>query len=146
MSEGAEDARAPRSVAIEVPPAPVSIAIVRAMVRRTVAFRDDDAASTFLVALTEILGNAIDEHDRIGSFAPVVVTIESAERDVVHVRDAGAGLAASAGVEAADGADACDERGRGILLARAFVPMMELLSGPGGTRATLPLDGLGVVR
>ncbi len=139
-----------RSVHIEVPPNPASIAIARSAVRRVVAFRNDDACSSFLISLTEILSNAIDEHVRIDSELPVLVAIESGERDTVSVRDAGHGFDPTAHTAQSPGAERLEsevrERGRGIALARAFVPALVLRSGPDGTEATLPLDGLGIVR
>lgn len=138
------------SIQLEVPPEPVSIAIVRSAVRRLVAFRDDDASSSFLIALTEILSNAIDEHDRIGNGSAVVVTIESGLRDVVTVSDAGEGFDPTGytamAMPAAPQGSQVRERGRGIALAQAFVPLLSLRSGPAGTHAILPLDGLGIVR
>lgn len=147
---GTEQQMTPRSIRIEVPPEPGSVAIARSAVRRVVAFRDDDACSSFLISLTEILSNAIDAHQRIEVDSSVVVTIESGQRDVVVVSDEGGGFdpapfTALAVPDDAPGAE-IRERGRGIALAQAFVPLMAVGSGPAGTRVTLPLDGLGIVR
>lgn len=141
---------APRSVRIEVPPEPGSIAVARSAVRRVVAFRDDDSCSSFLIALTEILSNAIDEHQRIGTGSSVAVAIESGQRDVIVVSDEGGGFDPSPytalAVPAVEPEVEIRERGRGIALAQAFVPLMVVASGPAGTQVTLPLDGLGIVR
>ena len=140
----------PRSIRVEVPPVPASIAIVRSTVCRAVVFRDDDSCSSFLIALTEILSNAIDEHSRIGLVSAVVVTIDSGQRDVVLVTDSGGGFDPSPHTALAAPTVLPDaeigERGRGIALAQAFVPLMAVRSGPAGTQVTLPLDGLGIIR
>lgn len=144
----AQETRAERGFRLEVPPSLVSIAICRSAVRRVVTFRDPDAESSFLVALTEIVANAIDEHDRLGLGRPIVLEVGFGTEDVVRVIDSGDGYpgpaAAQTGV--APDADHLQERGRGVTLAQALVPRIVFdASGP-GTVVTLPCAGFGIVR
>ncbi|WP_041298374.1 ATP-binding protein [Ilumatobacter coccineus] len=132
---------------IHIPPTLVSIAISRSAVRRVTVFRDDDAESAFLVALTEIVANAIDEHVRLGMDESIALEIEFGASDVVRVIDSGAGLQARSGSTGnAPSADGPLERGRGLELARALVPAIEFDVTERGTTVTLPLAGFGIVR
>ncbi len=134
------------NVRLELSPSPVSIAIGRSVIRRIVTFRDSDAESSFLVAFTEILANAVDEHRRLGLEETIAVEITQGPTESVRVIDAGSGIrnAGGDGMDAA--ADSVSERGRGLALARAFVEDLELESSTEGTAATLPLKGFGIVR
>ena len=134
-------------IGLDLPARAVSIAVGRSVIRRVVTFRDADAESSFLVAFTEILANAVDEHRRLDLGDPVRVEIVQEPVECVRVMDAGAGIAltASAPVTAVDDGEV-SERGRGLALARAFVADLELESTEDGTIATLPLHGLGIIR
>ena len=143
----AADTDAPTAgiVRLDLPARPVSIAVGRSTIRRIVTFRDEDAESSFLVAFTEIVSNAIDEHRRIGSDATIRVEIRSGAEESVVVSDAGEGI----DERAADRSEAptpTTERGRGLALANAFVPDLDLDPSSSGTTATLPLAGFGIVR
>lgn len=132
---------------LRLTPEPVSIAISRSTIRRLVTFRGDDAESSFLVAVTEIVANAIDEHVRLGISAPVELTIRYGPSDVVEVSDSGHGLGEQTEAPQVTDSDGYQlERGRGLALARAFVPDLTVVSGDDGTTATLPLVGFGIVR
>lgn len=135
------------TIAVEVPADLASIAVARSVVRRVVTFRDDDATSSFLVALTEILGNAIDEHERIGSTDPVTLEVVSGNVDVVRVIDQGTGidLDVLADHDPTVGPEA-SERGRGLTIARAFIADLAFESSESGTTVTLPLTRFGIVR
>jgi len=134
---------------LELPPALVSLSISRSAVRRVVAFRDSDAESSFLVALTEIVANAIDEHTRLGIDQAVVLEMRFGSDELLRVIDAGEGFSAdrgpaSSGEEAP--ADDPEERGRGLALARALVPRIAIEANATGTVVTLPFAGFGIVR
>ena len=137
-----------RTIQVEVPPVAGSIAIARSVVRRTVIFRDDHAHSSFLLAVTEILANAIDEHDRLGLGTAITATIESDDDGVAVVRigDVGDGFDPTDRGSGVDEDGRPSDRGRGIALAEAFVPGLTFESGPAGTVASLPLAGMGIVR
>lgn len=132
------------TVRLELSPLTVSIAVARSVVRRIVTFRDDEAESSFLVALTEIMANAVDEHQRIGSSTPIVVEVDE-RSEVVRIADAGAGIRPG-DVEVSVVPDAAIERGRGLSIARAFVFDLSIDSTPSGTTVALPLNGFGIVR
>ncbi len=134
--------RAP--VRLELRADAVSIAVGRAVIRRVVTFRETDAESSFLVAFTEIMTNAVDEHARRSSDAPIVVEIEQAPRDLVRVIDSGSGMTDES--LASSPPDGSVERGRGLALARAFVDDIAFESTPSGTIVSLPLAGFGIIR
>jgi anti-sigma regulatory factor (Ser/Thr protein kinase) len=138
------------SFRLSLPPAMVSISISRSAVRRVVVFRDADAESSFLVALTEIVANAIDEHVRVGRDRPIVLEVNFGVVDSVRVIDAGDGLADLSGTSSSSqhpsGGDDPGERGRGLVLARAMVPTIEFETSDSGTVVTLPIAGYGIVR
>lgn len=137
---------------LNMPSALVSISVSRSVVRRVVTFRDADAESSFLVALTEIVANAIDEHVRIGRDTPVVLDVRFGNEEMVQVTDSGDGFdptvpATPAAAHVADSdASELSERGRGLLLARALVPAIEIETSTDGTVVTLPLAGFGIIR
>lgn len=137
------------SFRLSLPPAMVSISISRSAVRRVVVFRDADAESSFLVALTEIVANAIDEHLRIGHDRPIVLEVNFGAVDSIRVIDSGEGLPGlsdtpSSQLPIGDGEPG--ERGRGLVLARAMVPTIEFETSDAGTVVTLPIAGYGIVR
>ncbi|MEP6296059.1 MAG: ATP-binding protein [Ilumatobacter sp.] len=132
------------SVRPELRATAVSIAVGRAVLRRVVTFRDPDAESSFLIAFTEIMTNAVDEHVRLASDRPIVVEIEQTPHDLVRVNDSGAGMSDESLVTSAP--DGSVERGRGLALARAFVDDIAFESSPSGTIVSLPLAGFGIIR
>ncbi len=129
---------------LDLPCVELSVSIARSAVRRVVRFDDADAESSFLVALTEVITNAIDEHRRIGTEAPIALEVEFGGVDVVRVIDAGRGLAPELVAESPR-MDVERARGRGLALARAFVADLTFDIGAEGTKATLPLAGFGFV-
>lgn len=134
---------------LNMPPSMVSISISRSAVRRVATFRDADAESAFLVALTEVVANAVEEHVRIGHGRPVVLEVRFGTEDLVRVIDSGTGFAGSRVASADRPSDEGepDERGRGVALARALVPAITFDGSSGrGTVVTLPLAGFGIVR
>lgn len=142
------DVRTGGGFRLNMPAALVSIAISRSAVRRVVTFRDSDAESSFLVALTEIVSNAIDEHVRLGHGRPIVLDVRFGDHDTVRVVDAGDGYAGRMTDPIDDLADdsAPSVRGRGVILARALVPELTFDASESGTVVSLPLAGFGIVR
>lgn len=127
-------------VEVMLPPSEIAVSISRSIVRRLVVF--DDGESAYLVALTEIVSNAIDEHARSGIDSPISMAVR---------------LAADAGVVVTNCARGADESGdslphgetaagRGLVLARAFVPGLDVESSSNGWTVTLPLAGFGTFR
>lgn len=145
MSEHNElDQDEPEGFAIELPPTDIAMSVARSAVRRVIEFDGQDAESSFLVALTEIVANAIDEHRRSAPDDRVVVDVRLTSDAVVTVRDRGVGLKA----ELASGSSVVatlpeNESGRGLSLARSFVPDLEFVVDDTGTSAILPLSGFG---
>jgi len=134
---------------LELPPALVSLSISRSAVRRVVAFRDSDAESSFLVALTEIVANAVDEHTRLGIDRAVVLEMRFGSDELLRVIDVGEGFSAdrrSVRSDAPEPAVDPAERGRGLALARALVPGIAIETSDTGTVVTLPFAGFGIVR
>ena len=137
------------SVRLWLEPDATAVPIVRAAVGRVCAFDDDESESSFMVALTEITTNAVDEHARLGLQDPVVVELCLGNEPQVSVRDSGEGLDRD---RASD--DSHEdllpppevETGRGIIVARAFVPELRYETGAHGTKAILPLRGFGGAR
>jgi len=133
-----------RSFTVTLPNSMISIAIARSVIRRITTFESDDAQSSFLVALTEVIGNAMDEHVRMDIAEPITLSVRCDSTDVVSVSDLGAGYDMTDESSAPD--DPTHQSGRGLALARAFVPAMGVVSSDVGTTVTLPLVGLGIVR
>lgn len=133
---------------LRMPPSLVSIAISRSAVRRVATFRDSDTESSFLVALTEIVANAVDEHTRLGDDRPIVLEVRFGVDEVVRVTDAGEGFSdrLDPPADPAVVAGKPEERGRGLALARALVPAIEFETSGTGTTVTLPFAGFGIVR
>ena len=139
------------TVRLDLPPAPVAIAIGRSVVRRIVTFRNSDAESSFLVAFTEILANAIDEHERSGLSSTISVEITRTPIEAVRVKDSGSGIDTAnldQGPTATNEADSTSvsERGRGLALAHAFIDDIDFETSSTGTVVTMPLRGLGIMR
>jgi len=133
-----------RGFQVSLPATDIAVSIARSMVRRITTFASDDAESSFMVALTEVVGNAVDEHRTIGVTAPVIMVVTYEGPEVIRIIDAGRGIRSD--VETAPPSDASDESGRGLALARAFVPDMDFSVTGSGTTVTLPLAGLGIIR
>ena len=126
---------------VELPISDVSMAVARATIRRVVAFVDDDAESSFLIAVTEVLANAVDELEHIGSTDPIVVRVEFGDDAAVSVIDRGRGITSTL-----TGRPPGPDRGRGLIVAQAFVPGIEFHFHGQGTTVRLPLAGFGGVR
>lgn len=136
---------------LSLPPESTSIAIARAVIRRTFRFADSDAESRFLTAFTDLMLNAIDEHQRLDSVDPIVVTGDFGSEPGVAVADAGSGYSPPATTddqsEPSSGTAATPKpRGRGVEIATALVPGIRFDTSGGGTVVTIPLGNLGVVR
>lgn len=135
---------AQRRFEVALPLSDVSVSIARSLMRRITTFVSDDAQSSFLIALTEVVGNAVDEHRAAGLDAPIVVIVDYGDADVVQIVDRGRGMRAD--VRPGAPASTSSDSGRGLALARAFVPDMTFDTSAAGTTVTLPLAGLGTIR
>lgn len=141
MSAGGEMTR---RFEVALPVSDIAVSIGRSLLRRITTFVSDDAESSFLIALTEVIGNAVDEHRARGLDAPVVIVVDYDDVDGVRIVDQGRGM--SVDERAGAPAPVSAESGRGLALARAFVPDMTFDSSTSGTTVTLPLAGLGIIR
>ena len=133
-----------RGFRVALPPDDIAVSIARSMVRRITTFVSDDAESSFLVALTEVIGNAVDEHRDAKIIEAVVMVVSYDEVDVVHVIDSGRGFVAD--TDHLSPPPVSEQSGRGLTLARAFVPDMSFDTSESGTTVSLPLSGLGIIR
>lgn len=145
MTAQESDVETNSTIRLDLPARPLSIAVGRSVIRRVVTFRNEDASSSFLVAFTEIVSNAIDEHERIDSDAAIAIEIVSGPFEHVTITDSGSGLDV-ADTSDPEAPEAGVERGRGLALARALVPEVRFESSPSGTTVTLPLAGFGIIR
>ena len=138
---------------LHLPPESTSISIARAVLRRTVRFGDDDVESRFLTAFTDLLINAIEEHQRSGISRAVTVSGSYGEGPAVAISDSGTGYT-EAGDDSHDGMSSPtvhtdgmpSPRGRGVAIATLLVPDIHFESSSRGTTVTMPLAGYGVPR
>lgn len=131
------------SVRIDLPVETFSVAIARSVVRRSFQFLTPEAESSFLIALTEVVVNAIDEHRRLSLDDPVTVMLQLGDEPSVIVTDRGSGFDLKRTLATAErhtpGPES--EAGRGLTIARAFVPRLSFETDQTGTTATLPTGG-----
>ena len=131
-----------RRFELELPPSDVAATVARSALRRVLDFIDDDRESSFLVALTEIVTNAVDEHRRSAPGESLIVEVVLDGDPVVRVIDHGSGLDELRRRATAATPPAPDDRaGRGLVLAQSFVPALSFEVTSGGTTAVLPLSG-----
>lgn len=123
-----------------------AVAHARSAIRRTIRFVDVDAEARFLTALSEVAANAIAEHQRHSIDRPIIVDVTLDHPPCVTVIDHGHGIDPHLLPSAPAADPAPTDSGRGLAIARSLLPSMHLSSGPTGTVAFLPLDGLGRVR
>lgn len=121
------------SAKLHLPPDTTRIGEARRFVARTLEPLEVD--ELFLVAVTEVITNAIEEHRRIGCEAPVTIDID-VDAGTVRIADVGRGYA-SAAVPTPH--DLLADRGRGLMIAQAITPTMTWEPNqPTGTVFTLP--------
>lgn len=88
----------------------------------------------FLVGVSEVVTNAINEHNRLGTSAQVIVAVDPDEL-AVHVLDQGRGYRP----EPRQPAEALEGGGRGLVIAAAVAPGLRWRPNtPTGTIFTLP--------
>ena len=111
-------------------------ALVRACLRDAVTFSSSDDESRFLLAVTEIVVNAIEATAQCDGDDPgsVVVTLAGSSPDVVEVRDEAGGLSAHAPKPG--------HLGAGLTIAEALVDDVHLRTDATGTTVTLGLRGV----
>jgi len=118
------------TITFESPPTALGVSTARNTVLHHLGEVGVDVDAMYLVALSEILTNAVDEHQRRHVDLPVVVTID-AERELVRIEDRGAGY------------DPADREARrrveggafGLDLAEHGVPGLHWSATPGGGTA-----------
>lgn len=111
--------------------------LIRACLRDTVSFRTDDQERSFLVAVTEVMVNAIEstgvEPGADGRRSPIVVELFGPPEPCVVVTDF---ARTSAPTSATSGL-----RGVGRTIADAFVAELDIDTDAFGTRVRLGLPG-----
>ena len=118
----------------EMPPEALEVAAARASVRDHLLAAGVDVDTMYLVAFTEVVMNAADEHRRRGVDRPVVITVE-ADDHVVEVADRGFGYDPADRAARGD----VDDGGFGLDLAEAGAPGLRWATNDhGGTTFTLP--------
>lgn len=115
---------------------PADFRSVRTVRREVIPFvaHDVDECAQFLVAVSEIVTNAIAEHRRLGVVAPIGVTIDPHVTRRVSVRDHGDGFDLPESQ-----VDRESPHGRGLTIAMAFVPGIAFERRHGSTTVHLPL-------
>lgn len=113
-------------------------ALVRSCLRDVVEFTDDDAESRFLLAVTEVVVNAIEaarvaDSATTGHTVPIEITITGAPSAAVEVRDGGGGLRRRMGKPG--------HLGVGLTIAEALVPDVQITVDGDETRVRLGLEG-----
>lgn len=127
-----------------LPPVAGSLAAARTALRRVIRFTDEDSQSRFLTAFTEVVINAIEEHQRMGVDRAVVVTADLSTTPRVSVSNATEpGYGARALIEADHTDEMTSDRGRGLLMARALVPRATFDMTDRDVTVTLPLEPFG---
>lgn len=115
-----------------------SLPLVRSVVKSVVTFPGVDAQSGFLVAVSEVFTNAVHAHQRARTDREIEIEILVGDPTVVRVRDHGSGFPFD-GSGDRRAPDPTIESGRGLLIARAFVPDLSIDTGSDGTTVTLPV-------
>ena len=132
------------TVRVFLSPDVASVAVARSAVRRAVRFDTDDLASRFLTALTEIVVNAIEQHQGAESESSIIVDLDlgdGASVAVANEADGGSVDLDARSVGHTD--DVRNSRGRGLSMARVLVPAMTISQSDSDIRITLPLRGFG---
>ncbi len=117
---------------LQIEPDVEQIARARDFVRSSLGPEPVDAL--FLVGVSEVVTNAIDEHNRVGSDAPVIVAVDPDEI-AVHVADLGQGFHP----RHRHRREVLGQRGRGLIIAKTGAPGLRWRpNSPNGTIFTLP--------
>lgn len=106
-------------------------ALVRSCLLDVVDFDDEDAASSFLIAVTEVFVNAVQASRRRPPAPPVTVEFWEAPTRRVTVVDRAGGIDTDA---------TTDTLGLGLRVARTFVPTLSIEANHVGTSVVLSLD------
>ena len=116
---------------LTVPSDTANAPLVRSCLRDVVNFSDEDASSSFLIAVTEVFVNAVEASLGHAPAPPVIVEFwDGPERQVKIVDRAG-------GIEPGSAAGTL---GLGLTVARAFVPRLCIEPHPAGTSVVLTLE------
>lgn len=115
----------------------------RAVLRRVVIAPDEQLTS-LLLAVSEIVANAIDEHRRHHVEQPVELHVCSGATPRATVVDHGRGLLPSGPDDLGDARPTdgwAPESGRGLVIAHGLVPGIEIEADDTGSRVSVPLCG-----
>lgn len=116
----------------------------RHLARQHFDFEDDDVEAVHLVAFSEIVQNAIHAHLHDGIEQPIEVTF-TADPPMWSVVDHARGFDIESVLDKPPPPTTAAS-GRGLLIAKAFVPAIQIQSGLTGTTVRLPLSGARWVR
>jgi hypothetical protein len=131
----APDRRAPAIVndllELDIEPDLTEISRAREFVARSLAPGPVDGL--FMVAVSELVTNAVEEHRRIGATSPITIAVDPGA-STVRITDRGRGFAPADSRPS----EPLAARGRGLHIARTLAPGLTWEPGPaGGTIVTL---------
>lgn len=121
---------------LTVPPDVDHVSLVRSCVRDLVPFADEDASSSFLIAVTEVFVNAVRASLRHPDAPSVTIELWPGPPAGVAIVDRAGGI--DPGTSDPDGRT--DTLGLGLTIARSFVPALTIEAETAGTRVVLNLD------
>ncbi|MEM9041326.1 MAG: ATP-binding protein [Actinomycetota bacterium] len=124
-------------IALDVPSSSESLSLVRSVVRRVVDFDTFDEQSGFLVAVGEVFTNAVAAQRRAPVREPIRVVVSLGVDRCIRIEDQGNGFPGVGDEPTAPPEPVA--MGRGLLIARAFVPDLTIVSSTAGTSVTLPI-------
>lgn len=136
--------RPERGFVLRVPPETASVPIARSAVRRTVRFANDDMASRYNNAFTEILINAIEAEQQAPDPRHVTIVADLTNVPSFAVMNRSNGTVRDLPIRSIGAVeDTTGERGRGLLIATTLVPDTEIVVDESMVIVTLPLLGFG---
>ncbi len=116
---------------LTVPSDTANAPLVRSCLRDVIDFTDEDASSSFLIAVTEVFVNAVEASLRHTPAPPVIVEFWDAPERQVKIVDRAGGI---------EPGSAAGTLGLGLTVARAFVPRLSIEPHPGGTSVVLSME------
>lgn len=130
------DAATAPALTLRVPPEVAAIPMARLVLRRVLPPLGPDDSSLYFGAVTEILTNAIEAHQRHRNAEWIVVSVDLVEPAVIVI-DCGAGFDPDErSVDDAPVASSTD--GLGLVIARTVCPEIRFESSIEGTAVSLP--------
>lgn len=123
---------------LDVEPTTRASRVVIDRTRRLFRFESVDSEAEHLTAISEIVQNAVEAHRSAGLDHPVQIMF-SLDPPAVRVVDHGGGFIWTGTPPSAP--DPTAVSGRGLLIATAFVPDLQVRSDTRGTDVLIPLSG-----